>query len=218
MSDHPIKRRISIQREGDFRKPRIVLAPSPNNVGEILITKNPKPITSGRTLSVTSKDLPCDVQAGCSTIAPGGYRKKVALKPGRSALDWSSLTMGDGVKGKLITGMEKHLANKDDDIYKINHQSTLVQVLKGVPLFMVKPPLRISEKMVAEHNTVDDCWCIIKGKVYCITNYFEYHPGGDKILKNFCSGVDATEQFYKYHAWVNANRVLRTCCIGELAK
>ena len=30
----------------------------------------------------------------------------------------------------------------------------------------------------------DDCWVIIKGKVYDVTDYVDEHPGGKKILNN----------------------------------
>jgi len=49
-----------------------------------------------------------------------------------------------------------------------------------------------TEEEVAEHNKNDDCWMIIKGKVYDVSNYFELHPGGQRALMNF-AGKDATE-------------------------
>ena len=36
---------------------------------------------------------------------------------------------------------------------------------------------------VAKHNTAQDCYMEINGKVYDITSYFGSHPGGDSYLK-----------------------------------
>ena len=31
---------------------------------------------------------------------------------------------------------------------------------------------------VAKHDTDDDCWIVVKGKVYDATKYLDDHPGG----------------------------------------
>jgi cytochrome-b5 reductase len=33
-----------------------------------------------------------------------------------------------------------------------------------------------------KHNTEDDAWTVLNGKVYDITMYMEYHPGGIEKL------------------------------------
>lgn len=53
------------------------------------------------------------------------------------------------------------------------------------------------------------------GKVYNITNYLEFHPGGKSIL-TANSGQDATAIFNRYHRWVNYERILDACFIGFL--
>ncbi|CAI6010526.1 unnamed protein product, partial [Closterium sp. NIES-65] len=60
-----------------------------------------------------------------------------------------------------------------------------------------------SKEEVARHNKRDDCWVIIKNKVYDLTSYVDEHPGGDAILNN--AGGDATEGFYGYGCffWVS---------------
>lgn len=47
---------------------------------------------------------------------------------------------------------------------------------------------------VAKHNTAQDCYMAINGKVYDITSYFGSHPGGDSYLLESC-GIDATSAF-----------------------
>ncbi|KAG1346484.1 cytochrome B5-like protein [Cocos nucifera] len=51
-----------------------------------------------------------------------------------------------------------------------------------------------TKKEVSLHNKRDDCWIIVKGKVYDVTPYVEEHPGGDAILNN--AGGDSTEGFF----------------------
>ncbi|PKA64243.1 Cytochrome b5 [Apostasia shenzhenica] len=47
---------------------------------------------------------------------------------------------------------------------------------------------------VSVHNKRNDCWIIIKDKVYDVSPYVEEHPGGDAILKH--AGGDSTEGFF----------------------
>jgi len=61
---------------------------------------------------------------------------------------------------------------------------------------------RIPRTEVAEHDSVHDAWMILKNKVYNITPYLHYHPGGVSIFKSVL-GKDGTELFDKYHPWVN---------------
>lgn len=47
---------------------------------------------------------------------------------------------------------------------------------------------------VAKHNTVSDCWMIISGKVYDVSNYAGAHPGGAQNIASSC-GTDATQAY-----------------------
>eukprot|EP00252_Welwitschia_mirabilis_P012248 TRINITY_DN27206_c0_g1_i1.p1 TRINITY_DN27206_c0_g1~~TRINITY_DN27206_c0_g1_i1.p1 ORF type:complete len:129 (+),score=29.81 TRINITY_DN27206_c0_g1_i1:242-628(+) len=47
---------------------------------------------------------------------------------------------------------------------------------------------------VSKHNNVKDCWLIIDGKVYDVTQFLEEHPGGDEVLLA-ATAKDATEDF-----------------------
>ena len=46
---------------------------------------------------------------------------------------------------------------------------------------------------VAKHNSKDDCWLILDGKVYDVTKFIPAHPGGKAILEG--CGKDATMLF-----------------------
>ncbi|KAJ7540867.1 hypothetical protein O6H91_10G034400 [Diphasiastrum complanatum] len=47
---------------------------------------------------------------------------------------------------------------------------------------------------VAKHNSMTDCWIIVKDKVYDVTPFVDEHPGGYTILNN--AGGDSTVGFY----------------------
>lgn len=74
----------------------------------------------------------------------------------------------------------------------------------------------ITPEEVAEHSTDEDGWTIFRGRVYNLSPYMKYHPGGQAILRKVL-GKDCTELFNKYHAWVNAEALLGACQIGTIA-
>ncbi len=51
---------------------------------------------------------------------------------------------------------------------------------------------------VAKHNKSTDCWQIIDGKVYNVTSYIPYHPGGPEKVIREC-GKDSTKIFDLQH-------------------
>lgn len=52
---------------------------------------------------------------------------------------------------------------------------------------------------IRQHRTADDAWTAIQGKVYNLTPYLKFHPGGVKDLMR-CAGRDGTKLFSKYKA------------------
>ncbi|XP_068617602.1 cytochrome b5 reductase 4-like isoform X2 [Battus philenor] len=74
-------------------------------------------------------------------------------------------------------------------------------------------PVHPSE--LATHNTKNDAWLAIRGRVYNITHYLPYHPGGPEELMRG-AGLDATELFDKVHPWVNYDSLLAKCLVGPL--
>lgn len=83
---------------------------------------------------------------------------------------------------------------------------------------LLSPPSstrKITKAELAEHCTQFDCWTAYNGKVYNITQYLPYHPGGDKKLM-LGAGKDSTELFNRYHKWVNMDSIMGKCVVGVL--
>ena len=91
----------------------------------------------------------------------------------------------------------------------LRHAKDLAQ-RKGAPL---RKDITLSE--VQKHNKPYDGWMILRGKVYNITPYIAYHPGGSSILEK-CVGTDATSLFDKYHSWVNIDNLVGVLLLGYL--
>ncbi|KAL1411243.1 hypothetical protein Q8F55_002194 [Vanrija albida] len=63
---------------------------------------------------------------------------------------------------------------------------------------LARSPAGISFDEVQKHNSRDDCWVIIDGKVYDVTEFIEIHPGGAGIIAAN-AGKDATKIFKPLH-------------------
>lgn len=73
---------------------------------------------------------------------------------------------------------------------------------------------RVTREEVARHDNKDDCWVIISGKVYDITEWAPHHPGGAGIARMY-AGKDATAEFGDYHS-AEAVAHMAHFCIGDL--
>ncbi len=54
--------------------------------------------------------------------------------------------------------------------------------------------IQLTMEELALHNTASDCWLLIDGKIYDVTEYIPFHPGGQNDIINEC-GTDATVAF-----------------------
>ncbi|KAK7682653.1 hypothetical protein QCA50_014453 [Cerrena zonata] len=85
----------------------------------------------------------------------------------------------------------------------------------GTDLRGVDSLARITAAQLKEHNKKDDAWSAFSGKVYNITHYLSYHPGGEKELMRV-AGRDGTKLFALTHGWVNIDYMLDECLVGFL--
>ncbi|RPA97386.1 hypothetical protein L873DRAFT_1638053, partial [Choiromyces venosus 120613-1] len=83
--------------------------------------------------------------------------------------------------------------------------------LRGLP----HPNLiKVSPSMLATHaKSPEDIWTALNGRVYNITAYLPFHPGGEKDLLRG-AGKDCTKLFNATHPWVNVEGMLGQCLIG----
>ncbi|KAG0643428.1 hypothetical protein HOY80DRAFT_945985 [Tuber brumale] len=74
--------------------------------------------------------------------------------------------------------------------------------------------IKVSPSMLATHaKAPDDIWTALNGRVYNITAYLPFHPGGEKDLLRG-AGKDCTKLFNATHPWVNVEGMLAECLIG----
>ncbi|CAG8516710.1 5047_t:CDS:2 [Acaulospora morrowiae] len=106
-------------------------------------------------------------------------RKKFALEPGHSPLDWA------------------RLKNSEADLRGVTE-------IKTYTLEELK-----------QHRTKDDAWTALNGKIYNITPYLKFHPGGEKELMR-AAAKDGTKLFMQTHSWVNYDFMLDKCFVGYL--
>ena len=58
--------------------------------------------------------------------------------------------------------------------------------------------LPLTSDEVKKHNSASDCWSIIDGVVYDLTNWVDSHPGGSSRITAIC-GKDGTSNFLGQH-------------------
>ena len=73
-----------------------------------------------------------------------------------------------------------------------------------------------SPEEVAKHNSADDCWLIIDGKVYDVTTYVPEHPGDMAIARN--AGRDSSVGFHGEQHGESVYAQVEEYRIGNLIK
>jgi salicylate hydroxylase len=83
-----------------------------------------------------------------------------------------------------------------------------------VPDVSLKGDRKVTMKEVQQHNSFDDCWIIIHGKVYDFSEWKDHHPGGPFVARMY-AGKDATAEFGTYHSRL-AEKHMAHFCVGDL--
>lgn len=80
-----------------------------------------------------------------------------------------------------------------------------------------RPKNKSKDGVVGEEaeSKQDMVWMALEGKVYNITAYMPFHPGGEGELLRV-AGKDGTSLFMKTHSWVNVDGMLGNCLVGIL--
>jgi cytochrome b involved in lipid metabolism len=105
------------------------------------------------------------------------------LTPGHSPLDWARLS------------------------------SSPTANLRGLP--PDTPYLRVPPSLLKQMTgrKGKDAWTVLGGKVYNISPYAPYHPGGEPELMK-AAGRDGSRLFGEVHPWVNWEGMLEGCLVG----
>jgi len=114
-------------------------------------------------------------------------RGRVALAPGCSLSAWMRLSKGD------LTGGVGRCDEDDEEAW---------------------PTWSLAD--VASHNSPEDSWVAVRGKVAC-TLHTRTTTRTHSHSHSHARFLDATALFQKHHAWVNVE-MLFACCVGTLAK
>ncbi|KAL3465475.1 hypothetical protein BJX64DRAFT_252483 [Aspergillus heterothallicus] len=111
--------------------------------------------------------------------------QRPVLEPGYSPLDWAALA-----------------SNPNSNLRGANLPSTYIKVTPSM--------------LKAQHGRKGvDAWTSYQGKVYNITPYLPFHPGGKgELLRG--AGKDSGKLFLEIHPWVNWDAILGPCLVGVL--
>ena len=80
-----------------------------------------------------------------------------------------------------------------------------------------RPRRSIPMSEVQQHASLDDAWTVYRGRVFNITSYLDFHPGGVPIIMSG-AGKDMTELFQKHHSWVNFESMVGALYLGDLER
>lgn len=84
--------------------------------------------------------------------------------------------------------------------------------LAGVPRMQRVTPAHLA---AANGRKGAPAWASWQGKIYNITPYLPFHPGGEGELMR-CAGKPAEKLFLEAHPWVNWENMLGECLVGFL--
>lgn len=77
-------------------------------------------------------------------------------------------------------------------------QGTPVTPGEGAPSATTEPlgpaPSPLSYAGIAQHAMPEDCWIVVRDRVYDVTGYLDDHPGGEETITPWC-GQESTVAF-----------------------
>ena len=87
----------------------------------------------------------------------------------------------------------------------------------AAPASQAPSGVKLTAEEVSKHNTEDDCWVIVNGKVLDATKFLKDHPGGKKAILLY-AGKDATEEFNMLHKPDVVQKYAAYTILGDLEK
>ncbi|KPI39684.1 Cytochrome b5 4 [Cyphellophora attinorum] len=118
--------------------------------------------------------------------------RQITLAPGYSPLDWATLTKSRNAQTTLL----------GHDFQRLSPSGALMKI----------PPSLLKQQTGRKGK---DAWTSYKGRVYNVTPYLNFHPGGKAELLR-AAGREGEALFMEVHPWVNWEGMLGECCVGIL--
>ena len=113
--------------------------------------------------------------------------RKVILKPGHSPLDWAHLTSNPPTPS-FLRGAQ-------------------------LPQHLIRVTPSLLRQYTGRHGR--DAWSTWQGRVYNVTPYLDFHPGGKaELLRGAGKVGEAEKLFGEVHPWVNWEGILGECLVG----
>jgi cytochrome b involved in lipid metabolism len=118
----------------------------------------------------------------------------------------------------LVAGLGFYQDSKLNNIASKTINPSVVKINNATVASNTK--LNIAE--VAKHNQTSDCYMVINNKVYNLSDYASSHPGGTRMIQNYC-GKEATQAFdtkggrRSGHSSY-ANKLLNTYYVGDFVQ
>lgn len=97
------------------------------------------------------------------------------------------------VSNNTTTTIKTTQSNTNTNTNAVNHSMNTTPVTP-VPPVVTSNTTTLNMTEIAKHNSKSDCWLLISGKIYDITDYFGSHPGGNSTMSPTC-GKDATAAY-----------------------
>ena len=102
------------------------------------------------------------------------------------------------------------------EIFKTNRAKTFISPMDARAK-LKQQHQKFTKEEIAKHNKCDDCWVIIHGKVYDVTDFLESHPGGGLALsKDGRGGTDCSSAYDRINHSQEADDILDSLLIGEV--
>jgi hypothetical protein len=155
-----------------------------------------------------------------STIPPPKSRFLVGASPGELLLSTTTSnnapTFTSSMPPPALRYTAKPAVPRRKRGFGLSDWNRLVASSKDLALRQGAPLRKIRWKEIRQHNSPHDGWVVLKGKVYFVSPYLAYHPGGERILQQVL-GKDVSTLYDKYHQWVNEDGYVRERYYCELS-
>ncbi|MDT8409172.1 MAG: cytochrome b5-like heme/steroid binding domain-containing protein [Wenzhouxiangellaceae bacterium] len=90
----------------------------------------------------------------------------------------------------ILTLLAVRVLTPQADFESVEIERDGIEIENGEPVDGHRQRFTLED--VAEHDTLDDCWMVIEGKVHDFTDYVPRHPAPPSVLEPWC-GTEATE-------------------------